>query len=170
MSTDEGTARVLTRATTIERTYRATAAEVWELWTTKDGIESWWGPDGFTVTVHELDLRAGGVLRYAMTATGPEQMRFMEQAGMPLTTETSITYTDVDPPRRLAYLNLADFIPGVEPYEVATVLELHPHGDHVRMALTLEAMHDEEWTQRALAGWQSELGKLDRVLAQRARP
>jgi hypothetical protein len=32
---------------TIERTYPASVEEVWELWTTKEGIEAWWAPDGF---------------------------------------------------------------------------------------------------------------------------
>lgn len=27
-----------------ERTYRARREELWELWTTKEGFESWWGP------------------------------------------------------------------------------------------------------------------------------
>src|SRR5439155_6931575 len=26
------------------RTFQASAKEVWELWTTKEGLESWWGP------------------------------------------------------------------------------------------------------------------------------
>jgi uncharacterized protein YndB with AHSA1/START domain len=32
------------RKAVIERTYRATVQELWELWTTKEGFESWWGP------------------------------------------------------------------------------------------------------------------------------
>ena len=40
---------------TFERHYKnATVADVWELWTTKEGIEEWWGPDGFYVTVQTL--------------------------------------------------------------------------------------------------------------------
>ena len=35
----------------IERTYRAQAEELWDLWTTKTGFESWWGPEGFRVEV-----------------------------------------------------------------------------------------------------------------------
>ena len=50
----------------IERTYLASMEDIWELWTTKEGIESWWGPDGFSVKVHELDLRVGGEMRYAI--------------------------------------------------------------------------------------------------------
>ena len=51
-----------TRSIRLERTYRATIDEVWDMWTTKEGIESWWGPDGFAVKVRKLDLRAGGEL------------------------------------------------------------------------------------------------------------
>ena len=86
---------------TVERTFRASIDEVWELWTTKEGIESWWGPDGFSVAVRDLDLRPGGELSYAMSATGPDQIEFMAQAGMPLMTEHKLTYREVDPPTRV---------------------------------------------------------------------
>ena len=46
----------------VERVYRATLAEVWDLWTTKDGFEAWWGPQGFRADVHEIDARVGGTL------------------------------------------------------------------------------------------------------------
>jgi uncharacterized protein YndB with AHSA1/START domain len=51
------------RRITMERTYKASVEDLWDLWTPKDGIESWWGPDGFTTKVLELDLRSGGQLR-----------------------------------------------------------------------------------------------------------
>jgi uncharacterized protein YndB with AHSA1/START domain len=153
------------RRITIERTYAAPVGDVWDLWTTKEGIESWWGPEGFTVKVRKLDLRPGGALGYAMIATGPHQIEFMKRAGMPLTTEARVTYTEVVLQRRLAYDHLTDFIPGVEPYMVAHTVELHPDAKGVRMVLTIDAMHDEQWTQRAVMGWESELGKLAKVLA-----
>ena len=153
--------------TTLERRYHGSLDEVWALWTTVAGIESWWGPEGFTVTVRSLDLRPGGALLYAMSASAPEQVAFMESVGMPITTEATISYTEVDPPIRLGYQHAVDFIPGVEPYEVATVVELRADGDHVRLVLTLETMHADEWTQRAAAGWESELGKLEQAIARR---
>ena len=51
---------VSAKQTVLERTYRASLRDVWELWTTKTGFESWWGPGGFAVTVKELSLRPGG--------------------------------------------------------------------------------------------------------------
>jgi uncharacterized protein YndB with AHSA1/START domain len=152
------------RRVSIERTLGSTAEDVWELWTTKAGIESWWGPDGFVVKVRRLDVRLGGELLYAMTATAPEQIEFLKKAGMALTTESLVTYTDVVPLKRLAFTQMADFIPGVKPYEVATAVELETVPQGVRLVLTLDAMHDEYWTKMAVMGWENELDKLGRVL------
>lgn len=157
------------RMITLERTFEASIEDVWALWTTKEGLESWWGPVGFSTTVRQIDLRVGGELRYAMTATAPAQVDFMKKAGMPLTTEQRVRYRAVDPYRRLAYTSLADFIPGVTPYDLATLVELHPNAQGVRMVVTIDAMHDEPWTQRAVAGWESQLGRLIKLLAERPR-
>jgi uncharacterized protein YndB with AHSA1/START domain len=152
------------RRVSIERTFNAPVKDVWELWTTKDGIESWWGPPGFEVKVRRLDFRRGGELLYAMTAIAPEQIEFMKKAGMPLTTESLVTYTEVEPLRRLGFKQMADFIPGVKPYEVATTVELETSPQGVRLVLTLDAMHDEYWTKMAVMGWEQELGKLAKLL------
>jgi uncharacterized protein YndB with AHSA1/START domain len=149
----------------IQRTYAASIDEAWALWTTKSGIESWRGPEGFDVTVTALDLRPGGNLIYLMTAVAPEQAAFMKRAGMPLTTECKVIYTEVSPPSRLAYKALADFVPGVAPYEVATVVELKATGDGVKLIITFDAMHDDVWTERARAGHESQMRKLDALFA-----
>jgi uncharacterized protein YndB with AHSA1/START domain len=153
----------------IVRTYAASIDEAWALWTTKPGIESWWGPEGFDVTVTSLDLRAGGQLIYLMTAVAPEQVAFMKRAGMPLTSECKVTYVEVSPTRRLAYKTLADFVPGVAPYEVATVVELEEVVAGVKLILNFDAMHDDIWTERARAGHESQIRKLDALLAGRGK-
>jgi uncharacterized protein YndB with AHSA1/START domain len=152
------------RMVTLERTFEASIQEVWDLWTTKDGIESWWGPDGFVVEVQTLDLRPGGELLYVTTAVGSDQIEFLRNLGMPAVVATRVRYTEVEPPRRLAYTTLADFIPGVAPYDAATFVDLDVVAGGVRMVLSQEAMHDEHWTHMAVMGWESELDKLARVL------
>lgn len=151
----------------LERTYQAPIGDVWDLWATSEGMESWWGPEGFEVKVRSMDLRPGGVLLYAMIAVAAPQVEFMKKAGMPLSTEVRITYTEVVPRQRLAFVNRADFIPGVEPFDVGSVVELSTTPQGVKMVLTLDAMHDEEWTKRAVMGWESQLGKLERLLHKR---
>jgi uncharacterized protein YndB with AHSA1/START domain len=152
------------RKLTLERTFKAPVEEVWDLWTTKSGIESWWGPEGFVTEVRKIDLRPGGELEYNMIAVAPEQIEFLKNAGMSATTPSRVTYTDVIPLRRLAYSSRADFIPGVEPYDVMTTVELYPEAGGTRMVMTFDAMHDEYWTNLAVMGWNSELGKLEKVL------
>jgi len=148
----------------LERLFAADARDVWDLWTTKDGIESWWGPAGFKVTVRKLELRPGGTLLYEMTAIDPPQVAFMKRAGMPLTQKCRITFTEVVPRRRLRYIHLVDFVPGVDAYDVDTLVELEKTPAGVRMVMTFDAMHSDEWTKRAVMGWENELGKLAAVL------
>jgi uncharacterized protein YndB with AHSA1/START domain len=146
---------------TLERTYSASLKEIWDLWTTKEGFESWWGPEGFTVKVQKLDLRPGGDLLYDMIAIAPEQIEFMKNAGMPVTSRVQLTYREVTPMRRLAYTHLVDFVPEVEAYNVATVVELQTQGTDTRMVVILDPMHNDEWTDRAVSGMTSQLAKLE---------
>src|SRR5436305_10066449 len=131
-----------TNAARLERTYDAPAGVIWELWTTAAGIEEWWAPDGFENQVSELELRPRGQLTYTMTATAPEQVEFMKNAGMPLSTESRKTFTEVSPSTRLAYLSLIDFVPDHEPYEHLTVVEITTAGDRTDGVMTDDPKHD----------------------------
>jgi uncharacterized protein YndB with AHSA1/START domain len=122
------------------------------------------GPEWVRRKVRKLDLRPGGKLLYLMTATAPAQIDFVKRAGIPVSLEMHITFTEVAPQRRLAFTHRADFIPGIAPYDVATAVDLYPSARSVRMVLTFDAMYDEEWTRRTVMGWESELGKLAEVL------
>jgi uncharacterized protein YndB with AHSA1/START domain len=144
----------------MQRTFRGGIESAWALWTTPEGLEAWWGPSGFELKVRKLDLRSGGELWYAMTATAPAQIGRITKAGLPVTIEFHATYTEVVPQRRLAFTQPTDFIPGVAPYTIETAVDLYPTGQGVRMVLTFDAMHDEEWTQRAVTTWESELSRL----------
>ena len=148
----------------LERTYPTSAEQVWMLWTTSEGIESWWAPDGFTAKVSKLDLRPGGELIYTFTATAPEQVAFMTNAGMPLTTEAHKTFTELARPKRIAYNSVVDFVPSVKPYDQLTVVDLTPSGDRVRVVMTADPMHDDEWTQRLVMGRENELNNLGKLI------
>lgn len=155
-----------TEMTRLERTIDAPPSHIWQLWTTADGIGQWWAPDGFRTDVQELDLRPDGELVYTMTATAPEQVAFMEQHGMPLTTTSRKTFTETQEPTRLAYRSLIDFVPDHEPYEHLTVVELAPSGTGTAVTMDVEPLHDEVWTQRLLAGRANELDNLAALVSQ----
>jgi uncharacterized protein YndB with AHSA1/START domain len=151
----------------IERSYEADIEDVWDLWTTKDGFESWWGPDGFRVEVHAIEPRAGGELRYDMIAVGAEQIAFMKQAGMGLSHPTRSTFAEVVPRKRLLIRSVIDFLPGVTPYENDVLVEFAVAGARVTMVIAVHQHHDEHFTKMAAMGWESQLGKLPAALARR---
>ena len=144
----------------LERTYDAPAGLIWELLTTAAGLEQWFAPDGFETRVSELELRPGGQLRYTMTATGPEQVAFMRETGNPLSVVVRKTFTEVTPRSRLAYRSLIDFVPGHEPYEHLTTIDVEPAGDRTNLVMTLDPLHDETWTEQHRAHRGNELDKL----------
>ncbi|MER7544693.1 SRPBCC domain-containing protein [Spirillospora sp. NPDC127506] len=155
-------------AARLERVYDAPVRLVWELLTTAGGLGEWFAPDGFESRVDALDLRPGGLLRYTMTATAPEQVAFMRDTGNPLAAEVRKTFTEVAPPHRLAYLSLIDFVPGREPYEHLTTVVLEPAGARTRLVMTLDPLHDESWTEQHRAHRGEELDHLAAAIERRA--
>ena len=100
-----------------------------------------------------------------MTATGPEQVAFMEQAGMPLSTPSHKEFTEVVEPTRLAYTSLIDFVPGLDPYHHLTVVTLERTATGTDVVMECEPLHDQDWTGRIIAGRTNELDNLERLTA-----
>lgn len=84
----------VTDAVVIERTFDAPVATVWDMWTEPEHFRAWYGPQGATVPVAEMDVRVGGSRRISMemqTPNGPMTMWFVGE------------YLVVDPTDRLTY-------------------------------------------------------------------
>jgi uncharacterized protein YndB with AHSA1/START domain len=146
----------------IERTYRVRIEDLWELWTTKAGFESWWGPEGFRVEVHALEARAGGAIEYDMIADAPDAIAEMKRMGHPLSHGTRGWFAEFKPFERLTLMHVIDFITGVEPYESMIEVDFHASGDHARMVVTLHPHRDPHWTKMSAEGFRSQLKKLDK--------
>ena len=149
----------------IERTYAATPRDLWALWTTKAGFESWWGPEGFRVEVRRLEPHAGGALEYDMIADAPEAIAAMHSMNMPLSHDTKGTFSEFEPHRRLRLVHLIDFVPGAAPYESVIEVDFSAVGDQARMIVTLHPHLDPHWTKMSVQGFTSQLTKLDRRFA-----
>jgi uncharacterized protein YndB with AHSA1/START domain len=148
----------------IRRTFPAPPELVWDLWTTPKGISAWWAPDGFKTTVTRLDLRPGGNLDYKLTATGPRQIAFLKQSGMPLSKVSHKVFVEVDRPTRLSYTSLIDFVPGQEPYVHLTAVSFDPTATGTEVVMRLGTMHDRGWTDRIVTGRSNELDNLAKLL------
>ena len=148
--------------TVVERSYRAHPKELWKLWTTKEGFESWWGPEGFRAHVYTIEAREGGRLHYDMIAATPQMVEAMSQMGRPPSHETRGQFAEFKPYERLTLVHLIDFLPGVKPYDSTIVVHFTPSGELVRMVVTLHPMHDKEFSTMQVQGFTSQLTKLDR--------
>ena len=54
----------------ITRMLNAPIDLVWEVWTNPEHIANWWGPSGYTNTIHKMEVIAGGEWR--LTMHGPD--------------------------------------------------------------------------------------------------
>ena len=64
---------------------------VFQMWTDPQQVVQWWGPIGFTNTIEEMDVRAGGVWRFVMH--GPDGTDY----------PNVLVYEEVSPPELLTF-------------------------------------------------------------------
>jgi uncharacterized protein YndB with AHSA1/START domain len=146
----------------IERTFRRSVEELWGLWTTKEGFESWWGGEGSRVEVHTIEAREGGTLHYDMIAEAPADITARNQMGLVPASSVRARFTEFRPYRRLILTHVMDFVPGVKSYEQTIAVDFFPVGDSVRMVTTIEPLHNEEFTQTSIRVFTSQLRMLER--------
>jgi len=53
-------AKTENREMRITRTFKAPVELLWEVWTAPAHIINWWGPNGFTTTIHKMDFKEEG--------------------------------------------------------------------------------------------------------------
>src|SRR5271155_1876807 len=66
------------REIVITRVFDASPELVWSAWTDPKQIVHWWGPQGFTTTIREMDVRPGGIWDYTMH--GPDGTDYPNQS------------------------------------------------------------------------------------------
>lgn len=59
----------------ITRVFDAPREMIWDAWTDPKQIVKWWGPRGFTITIHEMDVRPGGTWKSMML--GPDGTEYL---------------------------------------------------------------------------------------------
>lgn len=81
-------------AIVIERTFNAPIDLIWQMWTQPEHFKNWYGPQGFTVPVYEMDVRVGGKRLFCMETQTPDGTMKMWLTG---------EYTEIVPKVRLVY-------------------------------------------------------------------
>jgi uncharacterized protein YndB with AHSA1/START domain len=84
------------REIVITRLIAAPRARVFAAFTDPKQVDKWWGPNGFTNSTSEIDVRPGGKWRFMMH--GPDGVDYPNE----------ITYLEITPPERLVYTHGGD--------------------------------------------------------------
>jgi uncharacterized protein YndB with AHSA1/START domain len=72
-------------------------AIVYEAFAIPSHLKNWWGPEGFTNTIHEFDLQSGG--KWLLTMHGPEKGNYENSAIFKLVQPLElITWTRISQP------------------------------------------------------------------------
>ena len=152
-----------------ERVYRASVEDVWALWTTREGLEEWFAPEGMRLDVSAFEFRVDGPFDHVMTAEGEEEIAFMAKLNRPPATWVSARFIEIVPHRRLRIRFDIDFVPGVDAYPYDMLVELYTEAGHIRMVLTGDRHPDPEMNHGAMLGYTSQLERFDRAVAARTK-
>jgi uncharacterized protein YndB with AHSA1/START domain len=79
------------REIVLSRVFEAPRELVFEAFSNPEHLPQWWGPRGFTITTHVLDVRPGGVWRFVMH--GPDGRNYGNK----------IVYREIVRPTRMVY-------------------------------------------------------------------
>ncbi len=136
----------------LTRLIAAAPQAVWRCWTDPAILPLWFGPQGFSCQTIEIDLRQGGLWRFAMT--GPDGKIWPNRHRFSL----------YDAPNRLEFLLDADD-DASEPMQVVVVLEPEAGGTRITQTMTFP---NADMRNGALAFGADRLGQttLDKLAAQ----
>lgn len=137
----------------LSRVIGAPRALVWDAWTKPEHLPHWWGPQGMTTTVLEMDVRPGGALR--------TEMRDAQGNVYP----THSTFELLDRPRMLVLGDTFPDGPDGEPVRATCTVTFEEVGPRhtrltVRWSHTTQASYDIHVAMGFHGGWGETIDRL----------
>lgn len=75
----------------ISRVFDAPRYLVFDAWSSPEHLKHWWGPEGFTSTIQEFDMKSGGDWKFIMH--GPDGIDYVNH----------IVFTEIVKPEKIAF-------------------------------------------------------------------
>jgi uncharacterized protein YndB with AHSA1/START domain len=143
----------------ITRLFDALPEVVFEAWTSPEQLAQWWGPEGFTNPVCEIDVRVGGAWRIVMRA--PNGAMYPCRG----------VYLEIIAPERLVFTNIAVDDEGAPVLDGRTTVTFEGEDGMTKLTLRTRAVALVPGAVEKLAGmntgWSMSLDRLARELALR---
>ncbi len=153
-------------ALVIERVFDAPVELVWKAWTDPKQMMKWWGPEGFTAPVCEVDFRVGGKVLAAMQSPDFNDGKPIWSTG---------TYKEIVPMERIVSTDSfsdehGNLVPpsdygmeGDAPLEMLLTVIFEDLGGKTKLTLRHEGLPASE-SEGANVGWNQSLDKLAALL------
>jgi uncharacterized protein YndB with AHSA1/START domain len=146
------------REVVITRVFDAPRSLVFRMWTDPKHVARWWGPNGFTNPVCEMDVRPGGAIRIVMRA--PDGVEY------PMTG----VFREIVEPERLVFTNAPVDEDGKPLLDGITTVTFAEHGGKTKLTVQMRAVGLHARAVRMIegmeAGWTQ---SIDRLAAHVAR-
>ncbi|MBC7861541.1 MAG: SRPBCC family protein [Bacteroidia bacterium] len=129
---------------------------VWKVWTEPQHITQWWGPTGFTNTIHEMNVKPGGVWRFMMH--GLNGMDFPNK----------IVFNEVVKPERLVYTHSSEDENDLNSFKTTVTFEEQNGKTHLTMTAVFAAAEERNRVVKefgAAEGGIQTINKLEAYLA-----
>jgi uncharacterized protein YndB with AHSA1/START domain len=135
----------------IARLFDAPRELVFKAWTKPEYLTRWWGPNGFTVPVCELEFRAGGVLRFVFR--GPDGKDYPFDGA----------YVEIVEPERIVFRGNIHDVPG---QDVVTTVTFAEHEGKTKLTVNQIYSFESDATRGASVGWSQTLDHLAKYVAE----
>ena len=134
----------------ISRILHAPIDLVWEVWTNPEHIKNWWGPVGFTNTIHKMEMKPEGVWEFVMH--GPDGTDYRNKS----------IFKEIVKPKRIVFEHVVGpkFLTTVEFSDLGNKTEINWH----MLFESAEQFHHVIKTFKADKGLEQNIDKLNNYL------
>ncbi len=139
----------------LKRVVNAPIDRVFRAWTDPKQLIQWFGPDGFTNTFHEFELKPGGVWRFIMH--GPDGTDY----------DNRIIFEEITFPSRLVYMQDSDKDDDPGQFHVTTEFRDLDGKTEIAVVMRFRTAERLEYTIKeygAIEGWEQHIGRLEEFL------
>ena len=141
------------RELVITRTFEAPRHRVFQAWTEPSQVARWWGPQGFTTTYCDMDIRPGGAFRVCMRS--PEGAHYWKQG----------VYREVVEPERLVFTFAWEDAEGEPGHQTLVTVTFTEQGGKTKLTLHQAVFETVEARNEHQRGWASCLERFAEYLA-----
>lgn len=120
----------------IERTFDASIDLIWQMWTQAEHFQQWYGPQGFTIPVANMDVRVGGRRLICMEMPSQGMKMWFTGEYREVVPQTRLVYTDSMSDENGNVMSPAAMGMPNHPEVTEVVVELEDLGGRTKMTMT----------------------------------